>query len=74
MLKKLTKTKTVMIFNIKISLNCGLLRSITPASVSLSVTRAGCAKTAKRIDVLFGADIHVDPRNTVPVLDGGEGR
>jgi len=27
-----------------------------PASVSLSVMRAGCAKTAERIDVLFGVE------------------
>jgi len=37
-------------------------------SPSLSVTRLRCAKTAERIDVLFGTDTPGDPRHTV--LDG----
>jgi len=37
------------------------------ASVSLSVTRASCAKTAVRIEVLLGIETLGDPRN--PVLD-----
>jgi len=40
-------------------MRCGLFWSIISASVSLNDTRAGCAKMAERIDVLFG------------VLDGG---
>jgi len=39
-----------------------------PASVNLPVTRlhAGdCANMAERIDVLFGAKTHGDPRNIV---------
>jgi len=40
------------------------LRSAILASV-LSVTNAGCAKTAEWIDVLFGVETHKDPRNNV---------
>jgi len=51
-------------------MRCALLRPmIIPQSVSLSVMQAGCAKTAERIDVLFGAETTGDPRNIV--LDGG---
>jgi len=47
---------------------CGLLRSMIPASVSLSRVRA-LAKTAERIDVLSGVATDLgDPRNIV--LDG----
>jgi len=46
-----------------------LLRSMMPASVSLSVTPAGCAKTAERIDVLFGLETLGNPRHIA--LDGG---
>jgi len=38
-------------------------------SVSLSVTHVGCAKTAERIDVLFGLESPGDPRNIL--LHGG---
>jgi len=34
-------------------------------SVSQSVTYAGCANTAKQIDVLFGVKTLEDPRNIV---------
>jgi len=33
-----------------------------PASVSVSVTRENCAKTAERIDVLFGGETPGNPR------------
>jgi len=39
-----------------------------PASLSLTVTWAGCAKTADRIDVLFWVETPGDPGNVV--LDG----
>jgi len=38
-------------------------------SVTLFVTRLNCAKTAERIDVLFGVDTLKDTRRIV--LDGG---
>jgi len=50
-------------------MTCRLLRVIIPASASLSVNQAGCAKAAKRIEVLFGVETSGDPRNIV--LDGG---
>jgi len=46
-----------------------LLRSMTSASVSLSVAWEGHAKTAERIAVLFGVEIPENPRNIV--LDRG---
>jgi len=42
--------------------------AIDNPDVSLSVTRAGCANTAERIDVLFGVDTPGNPRNIA--LDG----
>jgi len=51
---------------------CGLLRSMTPASVSQSrhvcLFVAGFAKLAKRINVLFDAGTFVKTRNVV--IDG----
>jgi len=38
------------------SIEYGLLRSMIPASVSLSAKWAGCAKTAEQFEVLFGAE------------------
>jgi len=50
-------------------MRCGLLWSMCPASVSQSVclyvTRAGCAKTAKRINIRFGVKTPGNPRNIV---------
>jgi len=40
-----------------------LLCCVICLSVNLSVTRAGCAKTAERINVLFGMEIPGDLRN-----------
>jgi len=42
--------------------------AIHDPSFSLSVMRAGCTITAKRIDVLFGVQY---PRNIEPPLNGG---
>jgi len=42
---------------------CGLLRSMIPASVSLSVTRLRCANTAEWIDILIVVENLGDPRN-----------
>jgi len=42
---------------------------ISEPSVCQSVTWAGCAKTAERIDVVIGVETHGDRRNIV--LDGG---
>jgi len=44
-------------------MNCGFLRSMIPASVSLSGPRAVCAKAAERIDFLFGVKTPGDRRN-----------
>jgi len=47
-------------------MRCKLLRSIIRRlSVCVSVTRAGCAKTAERIDVLFRVETSGNPRNIV---------
>jgi len=43
--------------------------AIDDPGVCQSVTRAGCAKTAERIDVLFGVKTHGDPKNIA--LHGG---
>jgi len=43
--------------------------AIGDLGVCQSVTRAGCAKTAERIDVLFWVETPRDPRNDV--LDEG---
>jgi len=45
---------------------CGMSVSM---SVCLSVTRLHCAKTAERIEVLFGIETYGDPGHIV--LDGG---
>jgi len=37
-------------------MTCGLLCSMIPTSVCLSVVRFGCAKTTKRTGVLFGLE------------------
>jgi len=42
--------------------------AIDDLGVYQSVTLAGCAKTAERIDVLFGMETPGNPRNTI--LDG----
>jgi len=47
----------------------GLLQSMIPSFVSLSVTRAGCAETAEQINFLFVVETPGAPRNIV--LDGG---
>jgi len=49
---------------------CRLLRSMITVSVSLSVTRVGCAKRAERINVQFVVMTPGNPRNNVS--DGGE--
>jgi len=44
-------------------MRCGHLRLMILASVSLYDTRVGCAKTAERIDVLFGMETSGNRRN-----------
>jgi len=46
-------------------MRCKLLRSMFPTSVSLSVTWLRCANTAEQIEVLFGVETLVDPRNII---------
>jgi len=40
-------------------MRCEVLRSMIPASNSLSISRTDCAKTAEQIDVLFGVKTSV---------------
>jgi len=41
-----------------------------PTFICLFVTQTGCAKTAERIDVLFGVETSGDPISIVGPLDG----
>jgi len=54
-------------------IRCGLLRPMIPTSVSLSVTRYGCANMAVRIEVLLGVKTHGNPWHIVfyglPICD-----
>jgi len=59
-------------------LGCRLLRSTIPASITLIVTEAECAKAAGRIDVMLGVQTPADLRHTMlngsPTLPQDEGR